>query len=233
MRDDAKGKRGFSTQLAYVFGIVLIALGTVLMTKADLGLSMVVAPAYLIFLKLSTIWSFVTFGMAEYTLQTVLLIAMMLILRKFRLSYFFSFVTAIIYGLTLDGLTLLLQSLSAELMGIRILFFAVGLCMGAAGVSCMFHTYISPEVYELFVKEVSKAYSADINKFKIGYDCCSCIVAICMSFAFFGLMHFEGVKLGTVVCALLNGRIIGFISRFLESHWEFKDSFKLRRLFES
>ena len=86
-------KRTFSTELAYVFGIVFVALGVVLMEKADFGASMVVAPAYLLYRWLSPVWSFVTFGMAEYCLQAVLLLAMCLLLR-FRVSYLFSFVTA-------------------------------------------------------------------------------------------------------------------------------------------
>lgn len=80
-------KRTFSTELAYVFGIVFVALGVVLMEKADFGASMVVAPAYLLYRWLSPVWSFVTFGMAEYCLQAVLLLAMCLLLR-FRVSYF-------------------------------------------------------------------------------------------------------------------------------------------------
>lgn len=40
-------KRAFSTGLAYVFGIIFAAWGVVLMEKADFGVSMVVAPAYL------------------------------------------------------------------------------------------------------------------------------------------------------------------------------------------
>lgn len=74
-------KRTFSTELAYVFGIVFVALGVVLMEKADFGVSMVVAPAYLLYRWLSPVWSFVTFGMAEYCLQAVLLLAMCLLLR--------------------------------------------------------------------------------------------------------------------------------------------------------
>ena len=91
-------KRTFSTELAYVFGIVFVALGVVLMEKADFGVSMVVAPAYLLYRWLSPVWSFVAFGMAEYCLQAVLLLAMCLLLR-FRVSYLFSFVTAVVYGL--------------------------------------------------------------------------------------------------------------------------------------
>ena len=58
-------KRTFSTELAYVFGIVFVARGVVLMEKADFGVSMVVAPAYLLYRWLSPVWSFVSFGMAE------------------------------------------------------------------------------------------------------------------------------------------------------------------------
>jgi hypothetical protein len=43
----SKMKRTFSTGLAYVFGIVFIAWGVVLMEKADFGVSVEVAPAYL------------------------------------------------------------------------------------------------------------------------------------------------------------------------------------------
>ena len=42
-------KRRFSTELAYVLGIVSIAWGVVLMEKADFGVSMIVAPAYLLY----------------------------------------------------------------------------------------------------------------------------------------------------------------------------------------
>ena len=77
-------KRGFSTGLAYVFGIAFAAWGVVLMEKADFGVSMVVSPAYLLYRWLSPAWSFVTFGMAEYCLQAVLLLAIRLLLRHRR-----------------------------------------------------------------------------------------------------------------------------------------------------
>ena len=41
----SKMKRTFSMELAYVFGMVFVAWGVVLMEKADFGVSMVVAPA--------------------------------------------------------------------------------------------------------------------------------------------------------------------------------------------
>ena len=104
-------KRGFSSEAAYVLGILTMALGTAMMASADFGMSMVVAPAYLTYLKLSQTLPFFTFGMAEYLLQALLLVALGCVLRRFRLSYLFSFVTAVLYGLALDGAMLLMSLL--------------------------------------------------------------------------------------------------------------------------
>lgn len=82
-------KRVFYTELAYLFGLILLSLGAALMTFSDFGVSMVVAPAYLLHLKLSEIIPFFSFGMAEYTLQAVILVVMMSIIRRVKFSYFF------------------------------------------------------------------------------------------------------------------------------------------------
>ncbi len=225
-------KRGFRTELAYVFGIVFVALGVVLMEKADFGVSMIVAPAYLVYRWLSPTWPFFTFGMAEYCLQAVLLAAMLLVLRRFRVSYLFSFVTAVVYGFVLDGLMLLGGLLPANAVWLRAIYYVLGLLFSAAGVSAMFHTYISPEVYELFVKEVSARFHRNINRFKTVYDCVSCLTGVTLSFLAFGFGQFVGVNWGTVVCALVNGWVIGRFSAFYEKHWTFYDQFPLRKYFE-
>ncbi len=233
MKMEEKGTRPvFSNELAYVVGIIAVAFGVAFMEKANFGVSMVVAPAYLLYLKLSPSYPFFTFGMAEYTLQAVLLVAMMIMLRKFKLSYLFSFVTAVVYGFTLDFCMWSVNGIDAQPVWARLVMFLGGMVLCSIGISFFFHSYVSPEVYELFVKEVSHHIGMDINRFKTIYDCSSCAISIAMSFAFFGMWHFEGVKLGTVFCALVNGSMIGAVSKFLESHFEFKDCLKLRKYFE-
>lgn len=233
MKMEEKGVRPvFSNELAYVVGIIAVAFGLAFMEKANFGVSMVVAPAYLLYLKLSPSHPFFTFGMAEYTLQAVLLVIMVMILRKFRLSYLFSFVTAVVYGFTLDFCMWSVNGIDAQPVWARLVMFLGGMVLCSIGISFFFHSYISPEVYELFVKEVSSHIGMDINRFKTIYDCSSCAISIAMSFAFFGMWHFEGVKLGTVFCALVNGSMIGAVSKFLESHFKFKDCLKLRKYFE-
>ena len=86
-------KRIFYTEAAYIVGLALLALSAAMMAASDFGVSMVVAPAYILHLEVSQYLPFFSFGMAEYTLQAVLLLLMILILRRFRVSYLFSFVT--------------------------------------------------------------------------------------------------------------------------------------------
>ena len=92
----------FSTELAYVLGVVLLAAGTAFMEKAQLGLSMVVVPSYLIYIKLSSTLPFFTFGMAEYLFQACMIVTVAVIVRRFKIHYLFSFFTAVFYGLVLD-----------------------------------------------------------------------------------------------------------------------------------
>jgi len=225
-------KRKFYTEWAYVLGVVTLALGTALMERADFGLSMVVAPAYLVYLKLSQVWGFVTFGMAEYPLQACLLVALMLILCRFRVAYLFSFVTAVIYGFALDGCMALVALVGGSGMAWRVAYYAAGLVLCSVGVALFFRTYIAPAVYELFVKKLAEKLSRNVSRVKIVYDCTSCLVAIALSFIFFGLWHFEGVKLGTVVCALVNGWLIGWFGRRMDKRFDFIDALPLRRWFE-
>lgn len=225
-------KKTFYSELAYVIGIDVLALGTAMMEQADFGMSMVVAPAYLLHLKVSQSLAFFSFGMAEYVFQGILLIAMMTLLRRFRTAYLFSFITAVIYGFTLDIMLNLMEYIPCSGIAARTIFYILGMIVCAIGVSLLFHTYIPLEAYEMFVKEMSAKLGMDINRFKTIYDCTSCAIAVIMSFAFFGFGRFEGVKLGTIICALINGRLIGLCSVWLEQTFDFKDGMKLKKFFE-
>lgn len=224
-------KRFFYSELAYIFGLIILAFGTAFMEKADFGMSMVVAPAYLLHLKISEYLPFFSFGMAEYSFQLFLLIIIMIVMRKFKPMFLFSFVTAVLYGFILDGSMFLISFIPCNVFLVRILFFLLGMVLCSVGVSLLFHTYIAPEAYELFVKEISSKYKKDIHKVKTIYDIISCIVAIILSFSFFGFLHFEGVKTGTVFCALINGFLISLCTKVFDHLFTFKDGLNLRRFF--
>lgn len=225
-------KKVLYTEWAYVLGIVILALGTAMMERADMGMSMVVAPAYLLHLKVSQFLPWFTFGTAEYVFQAALLIVLSIVMGRARKSYLFSFVTAVVYGIALDISMSLAGMMPGSGMAARLIYYAIGMVLCSLGVALLFHTYIAPEAYELFVKEIAGKYGYRIDKVKTVYDCCSCLIGIAMSFAFFGFGHFEGVKAGTIFCALINGWLIGRIGAILEKQFAFEDGLRMRRYFE-
>ena len=58
------------------------------------------------------------------------------------------------------------------------------------------------------------------------------MTAVVMSFLFIGFGKFEGVKLGTVLCALINGSLIGKFSKLFGKYFDFADAFRFRKSFE-
>lgn len=224
-------KKVFYTEISYVLGLVIMAFAAAFTEKADFGMSMVVAPAYILHLKLSQIWPWFSFGVAEYIFQGLLIVITVIVMRSFKRHYLFSFVTAVLYGTLLDFAMSVISSLPDSSFAMRTVWYVLGTVLCSLAVSLFFHTYISPEAYELIVKEISSRFSVDINKTKTAYDCISTLLGIAMSFAFFGFGVFEGVKLGTVVCALINGFLIGRFTKLLEKHFSFENRFQLERYF--
>ena len=222
-----KGKRIIYSEMAYFWGLIILALGTAFMEKADFGISMVVAPAYLIHLKASEYLPFFSFGVSEYVFQAVLLVLLSLVMRKFKKSYLLSFATAFLYGTVLDIMITLVALFPQESLVWQIIFYTAGMIICAIGVALLLHTYFPPEAYELVVKELSQKFHITVGKIKTIYDCCSCVFAVVLSLCFF--QSFVGVKWGTIVCAMINGWLIGKISGFLERNFILKDALFLRK----
>ena len=225
-------KKTFYRELSYVLGLLIMAFAAAFTEKADFGMSMVVAPAYILHLKLSEFLPWFTFGVAEYAFQGVLVLVTVMVMGKFKLPYLFSFVTAVLYGTLLDLAMAIIVPLPAASFGMRVLWYVLGTVFCSLAVSLFFHTYISPEAYELIVKEISAKGNWNINKVKTAYDIFSTVLGIILSFSFFGFGVFEGVKWGTVICAVLNGFLIGRFSALLERCFRFENKFSLERYFQ-
>lgn len=224
-------KLTFYTEAAYIVGLIMLAFGTALMTRGGYGMSMVVAPAYILHLKLSEIWSFFTFGVAEYLLQAVIILLMMIILKRVRLIYFLTFVTTVIYGFLLDVSLLVLPEIEKGAYLIRAGLYICGILMCTAAIAFLFKTYFPPAAYEVFVKNISNRFNIKLFTFKTVFDCSFCIIAAVMSFLLLGKL--EGIGIGTVICALIYGTLIGLFTKMFNKIWVFKDKFNLKIFKES
>ena len=210
------------SEIIYFIAIILLSLAVAILTAADFGISMVVAPSYLLSIKAGII----TFGQAEYIIQAGVLLLLCLILKKIRPIYLASFVTCLIYGATLDLWRKIpcfdpsVTTPGSLVLWLRILMFIIGVLLTSFAVALFFKTYLYPQVYDFFVKAVSLRFGIKLSVLKTIVDLTLLLTSTVMSFCFFGKL--EGINWGTLIMAGFNGMIIGFFSKQLDRIFEFR-----------
>lgn len=211
-----------ASEAAYLFAIVLLSLSVAMLACADFGVSMIVAPAYLLSKKIG----FLTFGQCEYIVQGLLFLLFCILMKKVKPVYFVSFATGLIYGAVLDAWRSLVPLFNEAVtppgsMGMpwRILLFAVGLPLTSLSIAVFFHTYLYPQVYDFFVKGISARFGWNRTHFKRMFDASFFLISCAMTLLFFG--RFVGVGVGTVIITACNGILIGWFDRMLDRRFAF------------
>ncbi len=220
-------KTGKTSELLWVAGTVLLALGVSLCSKADLGVSMIAAPSFVISSALEERAPFFTTGVTSYIIQGIVLVLTCAVIRRFNWRFLLTFVSAVVYGYTLDLFIWLLRDVSFDTVALRWAVLLVGNSISAFGVACFFRTYLPLQVYEMFVSEVSARFSFSVTKTKWCLDLSLLAISVSLAFLLFGdggsfnwsgiyRSSFHSVGLGTVVTALINSPIIGVSVKLLD-----------------
>ena len=217
-----KHKITIRAEVLYLLALLLISFSVAMVASADLGVSMVVAPAYILSLKIP----FLTFGQCEYILQGLLFLLFCFLMGGFRLRYLGAFVTCLIYGAMLDGWRMLIPMFNPAVtepgsMGwpLRIIFFALGAVLTSLAVAMFFKTYLPPQVVDFFVKGVAGHYRLNRTKFKTICDFSLLGIALALSLIFF--RGIRGIGVGTIIVTALNGTLIGMFVKLLDRYFEF------------
>lgn len=214
-------KINIPSEVAYAFAIITLAFSVAMITMTGFGVSMVVAPAYILSQKVS----FLTFGQSEYVIQSILFIIFCILMRKVKAVYFSSFLTCIFYGAVLDLWRLVpifnqnITSSDDLSIATRIVFFALGMLLTALSIAMFFKTYLYPQVYDFFVKGVSEKFGFNRTITKTCFDASCLLLATIMTLLFFH--KFVGINFGTLIMTALNGTIIGFFSKLLDKYFNF------------
>ena len=220
-----------SSELLWLFGIIFVALGVAICGKADLGVSMIAAPAFVVSEALISLWSGFSVGVTEYILQGVLLVAMCIIVGRFNWRYLLAFAVAVIYGYTLNFFIWLLSPLSFDAIWLRWVMLIVGDIVTAFGVACFFRTYMPLQVYELFVAEFASRFKLKLTKVKLFFDLSLLAVAIVLALTLFGdvasfdwstigYASFHSIGLGTLVTTAINSPIIALMGKLIDKIFE-------------
>lgn len=216
-----------SSELLWVFGTVFVALGVAICSKANLGVSMIAAPAFVIYEAIAPLSQILSVGVTEYIIQGLMLVLMCIIVRRFSWKYLLAFAVAVIYGYTLNFFLWLLGSVEFNTVLIRWIMLIIGDIITAFGVACFFRTYMPLQVYELFVAEITDRFHLNINKTKWIFDLSLLLISILLAVTLFGdvqsfdwssITHssFHSIGLGTLVTTAINSPIISFMGRIID-----------------
>ena len=221
-----KKKITLHSELVYIFAILILSFSVAMVSAADLGLSMIVAPAYILSQKLE----FLTFGQSEYVIQAILFIIFCILLKKVKLVYFTSFLNCIVYGAVLDFWRVIIPIFNPSItppgsmdMPIRIAFFVISALITAFAIALFFRVYLYPQVYDFFVKGITEHFKLNQTKFKTAFDLSCLAVSVIMTLVFF--RSFVGIGVGTLILALVNGSLIGGFGKLIDKFFEIKPMF--------
>ena len=226
-----------ANELLWLFGVLFVAFGVSICSKADLGVSMIAAPAFVLSEALSGLWSGLSVGVTEYIIQGIMLVVLCIIVKGFNWRYLLAFAVAVVYGYTLDLFLWLMKDVSFNTMAMRWVMLIVGDVVVGFGVACFFRTYMPLQVYELFVAEIARHFNITIAKVKFGFDMVLLAISIVLAFSLFGdvktfewskigYTSFHSIGLGTLVTAAINSPIINAMGKLVDRFFDPEPRFK-------
>lgn len=213
-------------ELNWLFGVILVALGVAICNRANLGVSMISAPAFIIHEAVSSVTS-LSLGVIEYLVQGFVILLTCIIVRRLNWRYLLSFLTAVIYGYAIDLWMLIIGTEPFQELWLRWVMLIVGDVAICLGVAFFFRTYLPVEAYELCVHEVSRVFRFKTATVKWVFDFCCLAVSIVLAFSLFGdvttfdwstiyATSFHYIGLGTVVTTLISAPIIRLLGVALD-----------------
>lgn len=230
-----------TAELMWVLGIFLVALGVTMSKKADLGVSMIAAPTFIVYEAIRPLWA-VSVGTVEYLVQGVILLIMCAVVQRVNWRYLLAFAVAVIYGYVMDMWMLVFKNVVLTEAYLKWIMLIAGDVMTAAGVACFFRTYMPLQVHELFVAELSDRYSLKINRVKLVFDLSFLVLSVVLALTIFrdantfdwkniASTSYHSLGLGTIVTTLINAPIIAVIGKGLDKVFDYTPLFpKLEKL---
>lgn len=212
-------------ELYWLLGMLFISLGVAICKKADLGVSMIAAPAFIIHEAIKGVApAFFSVGVVEYLVQAFFAILLCIVVFRIKLSYALTIVVGVLYGYVLDMWLLIIGTEPFEAVWLRYVMLIVGDICTATGVACFFRTYLPIQSYDIFVKDVSVRYKLNINIVKLFYDLSLLCISVILAFSLFGDVKtfnwsqiyktsFHSLGLGTLITTIINSPLITFIGK--------------------
>ncbi len=189
----------------FILGLFLMALGIAFCVHADLGITPISCPPYVLSLGLKP-----TVGQFTIAMHVILVLIQVAILKKdFPKLQYMQLVTGFLFGFFIDFAIWLTGSFLPESYMMRMFYVVFGSAILAVGI--LFE--VTPKVMliagEGLMLVLANKWNKPFGKVKVGFDCTLILISLIFSVYLFG--EIRGVREGTILSAFLVGF---FVSRF-------------------
>lgn len=191
--------------LQYALGLVVMAMGVVLLKRVDLGISPITAvPA-----AVANITPF-TLGNMTILLHALCVVGQIIIVRRITVKALLTMLVGVPFGYIIDGLMLLFDpgALSVPLRGVLLL---IGLALSGLGVQLVVGSDLMLPAPDELSHTLSQVLGKKLSNVKIVSDAVYVSIALAVDLIF--THRVSTVGLGTVLSVLLTGRFIGLFHR--------------------
>ena len=191
----------------FALGIFISSFGVALSAKADLGITPISSPPYVLSMIVP-----LTMGNITIIMHMVFIAAQILILRRrFPLKDLLQLLLAFCYGYFMDFSSWILRNLDVSNYPLRLLFCVLGVCTVALGVFITLKADVLFLAGEGLVNAIVKVTGKKFGHVKIAFDCSLLVFSVAVSFIFLGRL--AGIREGTFIAAVGVGLMVQVYDR--------------------
>lgn len=191
----------------YFAGLFTLALGINLAIKSNLGVS----PISAFPLSITNITG-ISLGTVTIGVYALFVISQILILRrKFKLKSLLQILFSFVFGFFVDSAAILLTWIDPGSYFMQLLLMIISIIAVSVGVVLFITMDIVPNAPDGLVLAICNKTGISFSKIKVLFDCSSVVLAAVLSLVFLG--NISSIREGTIISALITGKIIGIISK--------------------
>ena len=195
----------------YCLGLLILAFGIALAVNSNLGVSPVSSLPYVV----SQIAG-ISLGSCTILVYIGYILLQMVISRKFQPALLLQLVFSTIFGWFVDGAKWVLGDFCLPTYFGQLAMLAASILLIGFSLVLYIDVQLAPMPAEGLVGCLSEKLGKPFSKMKTFVDCSSVCIGAVLSLLFLGKLI--GIREGTVLTALLVGRMMGMLRKFVGPH---------------
>lgn len=193
----------------YCLGLLVLAFGIALSVNSNLGVSPVSSLPYVVSQILN-----ISLGTCTTIVYTVyILLQMLLSGKKFQPALLLQLVFSTIFGYFVDGAKYILGDFCLPTYFGQLAMLAASIVLIGFSLVLYIDVKIAPMPAEGLVGCIADKLGKPFSSMKTLFDCTSVLVGVVLSFVFLGKL--VGIREGTVITAILAGKMMGILRKRL------------------